>query len=198
MDSVWIKSALVEPLRILGVQLRPFSAWHALILTAFDSPFVCGGEPVIGDLVMALLVCRDGYADKLRHLLAFQRAGLTKACYAVRWLFSDWHRAADDFAAYLEAFQAGPGYWPSNNAKHSRVLPPFKIVTTLLSHMGGLTLAEAWDMPLCLANCFQASIAEDNGMEIQGEDEIRKAMDAERLFEEAAAIAREAGAHGDN
>lgn len=63
MELDYIKSAVPEPMAILGLRLRPFCIGHFNLLTRFNCSFVCGGLPTIPDLTLGLLVCHQTFEE---------------------------------------------------------------------------------------------------------------------------------------
>jgi len=49
--------------QVLGVSLRPFSAWHRTVLEYVNSPVMLGSHPSPADLRFAVEVCRRGFPD---------------------------------------------------------------------------------------------------------------------------------------
>jgi hypothetical protein len=87
-----------DPVRILGVRLRPYCIGHALLLQRIGSPYVAedGGrrtESGLGDLFMALWICSQPW-DQAEARLRSRRA---------RWLLKWWswqfHQQPDTQAA---------------------------------------------------------------------------------------------------
>lgn len=174
MNSPYLQSVLVQPPCILGRELKPFSAYHAAVLMAFDSPFVCGGDGVSREqLMFALWVCGTGFADGPRRLMSGDGV-VDAACMAVHTDKFDLQEQVDNFAQYVENYSAQAQAWHDENIAPSvSALPwPFKLVAVLLTNMHGLTEQEAWDMPLSRASCYRASIAEDNGVKLMTQIEV--------------------------
>jgi len=198
MQEVWYKAAMVGPPRICGVRLQPFSAWHALVLIAIDSPFALGARPVaLRDLLLALAVCSSrwsaDHARRLRALRALFRwdwlASLALAWLALRTRRDGLARAAGELCQYMSAYTDRPGYWAKEGGAMSRVPLPAHVVGTMLSHFG-LSEARAWNMPLGLAFTYQAVHAEECGAEL-ADEELDDARAAIAAFE-AGEVARKA------
>lgn len=52
-----------EPQILLGVQLRPFSLGHLVLLHRLGSAYATGGTPDISDLVSSVFTCSQTYAE---------------------------------------------------------------------------------------------------------------------------------------
>jgi len=183
VSDVWHKAALVEPPRILGVRLRPFSCWHVLCLDAFDSPYMQEGEPVTGDLLLALLICLDRRRDRLRSLKLFNASPVRRWLWAVRCLLFNEQAAQVAFMQYVAEFTDSPAAWMPKGGSPSKASVPFGIVTTLAGHVSGIDLDRAWDMPIGEALCYRACVAEENGANLVGDDVDK----AEAAWKEAGA-----------
>ena len=177
MSDVWHKAALVEPPRILGVRLRPFSCWHALCLDAFDSPYIQGGEPTTGTLLLALMVCVDRRRDRLRSLKLFNASPVRRWLWAARCLMFNEQAAQVAFEQYVSEFTDSPAVWAPKGGKSSKASVPYSVVVTIAGHLSSIDLDQAWDMPMGEALCYRACVAEENGANLVGDD-LEKAREA--------------------
>jgi hypothetical protein len=58
-------AAVGEPCRLLGLDLKPFSLGHVILLHFLDNAFVTGAPPTMEDLASAVFVCAQSYQDNL-------------------------------------------------------------------------------------------------------------------------------------
>jgi hypothetical protein len=170
VNSVYFQSVLMTPPRIMGVQLRPFSAYHALVLLQFDSPFMlAGGKPDVGDLIFALNVLSYGYEDGLEDIKAYRLK------WFIRMLFTKQatiDKAIADIDAHIDGYAEYPEIWASKDDKSSAVPWPFRVTATILRRYRGFSEAQAWDMGLCKASCYRACYVEDCGGDLHDEQGI--------------------------
>lgn len=168
--NVFLKSALVQPPRVLGVRLRPFSAWHALVLAALENPYAVGGERSTSALIEGVLVCRNPWhpgGDPLPSLLRFSRSRWCRFLWWWRCVARNIDRATDEFGRYVVEYQRHPTYWESTSgaAERSGVPLPF-YVSHILSAYCGMDESRAWNMPLSMALCHVAAVAESKGASV--------------------------------
>ena len=171
VDSVFFKSVLIQPTRILGVQLRPFSAYHALVLMQFDSPFMTNGYRSAGDLISALCILSEGIGDGLNRFLRFERSRVYKWYWLCKMLFAskkDIDAAIDRLDLHLQAYWDQPDIWCKEGIKKSSVPWPFRVVSTILQNFN-IPEVEAWDMGLSKMSCYRACYAEDCGVDVLDE-----------------------------
>lgn len=65
MGADFYTAAIPEPVAILGVRLRPFSLGHVLLLNRFGNAFGTVKRPELADLIQAIVICSQDYADAL-------------------------------------------------------------------------------------------------------------------------------------
>lgn len=151
--------------RVLGRWLRPFSVWHALLLTREASPFTEGGSRARvapADLVKAVTACRLRYPASEVHVRFSWRAFW-------RMLGGGFAREVETFSAYLADFQSVPEYTvvPPKSAGESRTPAP-ETLRLVRAVMGctGCTRAEAWDCPLGEARWWYALWLQERGADL--------------------------------
>lgn len=186
MDSVYFKAALVQPPKIAGIQLRPFSLWHAMMLIGLGNP-VIGFDPLqvqMAHVVQAMLICKDGFRDALASVLRHTNSPLYQ--WFIAWRVAKYgpRAAAKEFFQYLSAYRETPEYWRGSGDTMSRILGPFRTAGTLISHTS-LSEDRVWDMPFGLARSYEACIAEDNGAKLVDPAELDKADAAIESFGKA-------------
>lgn len=188
--SLYTRAVLLQPPKVAGVRLRPFSLWHAQVLQALDSPLATGKEFQLHDLIEIILVCKDRQRDNLKSYLRFINSKAVRFCWWLRWLFTDTNQAHNELVTYYNEYTKSPDAWPSgDNSGFSAIDPPFKTATVIAMYMGGVKLSDVWDMPYCLAMCYRASIMEENGVDIVDEKNLMIADNAEEIF-------KQGGMHG--
>ena len=171
MHETFLQAALIEPPRILGVQLRPFSAGHILILEAIENPYAFEGtERTVEDLATALFFCSRTLQEG-RRVLAHRERDLTRIfrVWARRFWMArgPWGRRRAELAMVeFEDYQTAYCELPEHYQKGDPLTAPY-----LYSVVCGLTLAtegavgpdEAWDYPLSLAVCYMSTIGDLKG-----------------------------------
>jgi len=171
VNSVFFKSVLIQPTRILGVQLRPFSAYHALVLMQFDSPFMFQGEPDNGDLIFALCVLSEGIGDKLKKAQSLEHSLLRRLYWMIKLLFTRKaviDDAVDGIHEHLQGYSKYPDIWCKEGIKNSSIPWPFRVIGTIWKNFN-VSETEAWDMGLSRAACYRACYAEDCGIDVLDE-----------------------------
>lgn len=155
--------------RIFRRTLRPFSLWHLLLLQIIDSPFVGDGEITLFDLKTAIGICSLGYRQSRVHRPTFPlMAGPTKLKKAVT-IFMEYvgdYLSRPDYTIQQTDFK-GPQYvgMPTTPA------PSVVVVAYRAARGAGISVAEAWDMPIGEAYVSEAMFMELNGERLDYLDE---------------------------
>jgi len=174
MSAEFFTAAIPEPVAILGVRLRPFSLGHVLLLNRFGNAFGNGAAPGLDDLIQAIVICSQKYADALadmdnpklpeivaawqrrlapRNRLGFRRSGLgfSPAAEVVR--FTEYVRAGSSFPLFTVK---------ENHQGDPMGVPMVQSVKVLLQSKMGFTEAEVLDRPwgLCLWDYFTLNAME--------------------------------------
>lgn len=152
--------------RVLGVRLRPFSVWHAFLLTREESPLtqVREGQMSIGpaDLLKAVDICRLRYPQN-----EIQPRFSWRAFW--RMLGGGFEREVEAFKGYLADFQTVPDYTviPPRNAGESRTPAPetLRLVRAVIG-CTGCRRDEAWDCPLGEARWWFALWLQERGADL--------------------------------
>jgi len=168
MSAEFYNAAIPEPVAILGVRLRPFSLGHVLLLNRFSNAFGTGTSPAIEDLIQAIVICSQKYADALadmdnpklpqivaawqrklapRNRLGFRSPGLGFSPGAEVGRFSEYVRAGSTFPLFTVK---------ENHQGDATGLPMVQSVKVLLQSKMNFTEAEVLDRPwgLCLWDYF--------------------------------------------
>ena len=165
--NVFDRSLFMRPGRVLGAQLRPFSAFHAAALNVIQSPFLEGGLVSWGDLVAAVLVCQSKRSDGLDTVLSFTNDLAEKLYWRVRTRFMNLQKESDKLNEHIAAYFDYPeGGSPRTNGKsdvkHTGAPWAFFVVSYMWTNTDA-SLEELWDMPLVELNCHKAIFDESNG-----------------------------------
>ena len=172
MNSVFFKSVLMQPPIIMGVQLRPFSALHALTLAQFDNAYATGANIDVHDVIQAIEICRDGFDDNCRHLEKFHGSRIYRGAWMIRSARFNLKTAQSDLIAHTKAYTTYPGVWrEKGKTGHSGIPWQFKIVAQLMSNYH-MTESAAWDMALDRAFCYLSNISENGGSEVMSQDAL--------------------------
>ncbi len=168
MHNVFAQSVLVSPPIVLGRQMRHFSAFHALLLLLFDSPFFKSGIATRDDVIFAIWICGTEFRTGAESLF-----GSGMITDAEEWGKSvgEWEfdQTIKDFRIYLADYLLFPSIWQQKGGKQSNIPWPFKLVCTILQNFSGFNEVEVWNMPLSRAACYRAAFAEDVGAELVSE-----------------------------
>lgn len=182
MDSLFFKSVLMQPPRIMGVKLRPFSCYHALVMMQFDSPFLMDGSVDAGDIAAALCIMSEGYDDDLRRLMRLENSFIYRSYWFVKLFFCSrktLERVTAEIRAHIRGYSDVPELrsgWADKSSKSdaSGVPWPFRVAATVWKNFK-CSESAAWDMALSKAACFRACHAEDCGMTVKSEAGIEGA-----------------------
>lgn len=151
-DAAYFEAALPEPRRVMGVELKPLTLGHRLILNRVDCAFVCGGEITFADLILGVAICSRDYAGALR----FLRPGLAERLW-LRWRgLLTWlavkrgynlPEAAIAFGRYIEDSCRMPHFKFDENDKAKPVRAPADAVLKVALIEMGYTPSEALNLP---------------------------------------------------
>jgi len=183
--GVFGQSLFATPPRIGGVQLRAFSAFHALALMELDSPYICDGgeEPTEGDTATALLICSMTKADGLQGVWRRVSSLRSRLRWSLYWLTHDHAKAGNALAEHITASVRYPAMWHDANdgdGKSTGAPWPYYMVSVIAQNLHGIDYEALWDMPLTELNCHKAIITECNGDMQIAENEL-KIMENRRL-----------------
>lgn len=189
MSAEFYTAAIPEPVAILGVRLRPFSLGHVLLLNRFGNAFGAGGtSPAIEDLIQAIVICSQRYADALaemdnpklpeivaawqrklapRNRLGFRVAGLGFSPAVEILRFAEYVRAGSSFPLFTVK---------ESHQGEAMGVPMVQSVKVLLQSKMGFSEAEVLDRPwgLCLWDYFTLNAMEGH-CKIMDRDEYQNA-----------------------
>lgn len=167
MDSVFFQSVLISPVRIMGVKLRPFSAFHALLLLQFDSPFMREARDAkLGDLIFALNVLSSEWGDDVKKMVKCSLGLYLRLVFARKKTIS---QAMQKIGAHIDGYAECPEIWSKGDGKSSGVPWPFRIAATIIRHFPAFTEADGWNMGLSKAAGYRACFAEECGHDVFNE-----------------------------
>ena len=159
--GVFGQAIIATPPKIGGVQLRAFSAFHALALQELDSPyFTAEREPTIGETTAALLVCSSRRADGLRKVASYSRAR-----WWLCWLFHSHERLGQELAEHISESVRTPQTWKKEGeiaGKTTGAAWPYYVVSVIAQNFNGIPYSDLWDMPLAELVCHKVILAECN------------------------------------
>ena len=174
MSAEFYTAAIPEPVAILGVRLRPFSLGHVMLLNRFGNAFGTGASPSIEDLIQAIVICSQKYADALadmdnpklpeivaawqrklapRNRLGFRSAGLGFSPAVEIARFTEYVRAGSSFPLFTVK---------ENHQGDPMGVPMVQSVKVLLQSKMGFSEADVLDRPwgLCLWDYFTLNAME--------------------------------------
>lgn len=158
---------------MLGRQLQPFSAFHALALSSVESPFWAGGDPTVDDLVMAVHICSlswDRRHEIFPDVKQMKRWG--RACRKERF---DEHMAL--FTQYLGESNVYPERWQEGGSSEIKACSFYHLVVFGMKRLGMME-AEAWDCPMSRLVCYsEAHNEQETGKSNLISDEERKGIE---------------------
>jgi hypothetical protein len=158
----------------MGVQLRPFSVYHAMLLSHFDSPFLDGGASADSDdLLLALLLLCDGVEDGLKAYKLYHSSRWAKLIWFMRFAkikFPAIQHEIDKMRKHIDTYVTIPEVYTSGSKAGDSDIPwPFKVASTLI-RVFGFSEQDAWNMGVARAASYRVAYAEDNGVKIVNED----------------------------
>ena len=152
-DAAYFLAALPEPRRVLGVELKPLTLGHRLILQRAECSFVLGTEATFADLVLGVAVCSRSYAAALR----FLTPGLSERIWLrwrgiVTWLAVkrgyNLPAAAEAFRDYIAEACRMPHFSYEENDKAKPIRAPADAVLKVaLQESLGYSADEALNLP---------------------------------------------------
>lgn len=196
MDRAFLRALHPAPYRILGIELRPFSLGHSLLLHDIGSPFVAEElrEFTVHDLFIALSICALPYEKG--KALGEDAKGWKKKCdewvaknirhncgglWSRLWRIArgkplpDWDIANDvrAFFRYLSEGNARPDYKAEPGNDMAFLYSPWQLrMMVKLRREFGMTRSEILDMPLAEAWwMYLGAVEADGSIQICTEDE---------------------------
>jgi len=158
--DTFFKAVFVEPPRICGKRLRPFSLAHEYFLEHTGNSALCRGAIDADSLLTAIFVCSLTYSELKRHINSPRmfRLGL----WYLKWRFRNLDIAAESFLSYVDEYIDVPDHW-SEDREDSYSAPWQWHMVTVLCDRFNCTLNEAWDTPVSFARCAYDTFNESKG-----------------------------------
>lgn len=181
--NCYATAALPEPVRLLGLQLRPFSLGHYIKLKRFCCAFVDESttDATIGDVLLGVLCCSmasDVDPSKDEFLLFADSKNFNKQvwkwCRKIRR--DNIKEKAKLFASYIKRGSEMPLYWDGENDGAETGASWAHVVYECLVADLGYTPNEALNMPMSRALFDYFRHAERNGAV-----ELMRPEDAEQI-----------------
>ncbi len=157
-----LRAAAPQPPRCLGLQLRPYSLGHDIILHALDNAFTQGRRD-INDLLIGVFICSQSYRDWER---ASKSIWLPVFLKVWGWFIRkrDFRVESEIFEQYLLAGNDCPDVNQNVSAEQRELAMPWqerlKVMLMVKLH---LTEQEALDRPLALSNMDWCCLGELDG-----------------------------------
>lgn len=166
--NVFDKSIFIEPGKVLGKDLLPFSAFHASCLALVESPLLSAGLPAWGDLVTAVLICTSRKKDGLSKYLRFTNSKLYRLYWRIKIMCHKKSKVIDQIVNHISAYYDFPdvGEKAELSGKKSTArsgAPGFHFIVSAIWQSTGARLNDIWDMPLCELACHKAMQDEMGG-----------------------------------
>jgi hypothetical protein len=149
--------------RVLGARLQPFSAWHLLLLSVIDSPFLSSGQVYLYHLRRAVGICRLSFPQS-RTRLPFSPLVLTSKRF---------HQEVSKFLLYTGDYIQRPDYtiipfdlMGEGRKPGPQPNPPPDVIQLVYdaAHGANIPIDQAWNMPIGQAYVSQAMYYQHRGV----------------------------------
>lgn len=141
--SGWARSHIYWPREALGIQLKPFSLGHYLILTYVESPFISGTEIDEGDFLLALHICSKSYEENLDWLFWTDWEDHISEDFKKREVGTDeYFKALELFQDYIRESIASPEHITGDQEDRIRCGAPW-VQTMKIKLMNHLHMTES-------------------------------------------------------
>lgn len=155
-----------DPVRILGIRLKPFSFGHMILMDRFDcglSPIDDSVSPSLSDLVLGILICARSFNEFVQ--LADDSKAFTAESNRVtkRIKLKELAHKAQLFGEYMRDGMRSPKYWMTDKPSGQSGAPlPLAVIMLLMCEMH-VTEQEALDMPASRALWYCTALGERKG-----------------------------------
>ena len=187
----YISSLVPEPLRVMGVDLRPLSLGHYILMLRFGCRYA-GDEEIdvgleeMGDLLLGLMICKRTYEEFLEWIYS-EKWATDMAEYGKS--VDKWIKQNPDKFDLLSVISLFQGYL--KNGSKTPLVEPIQttrissgtksgahwsqVILTVLTGQLGYSKTEALNMPLSQAFYDYYKYCENNNMcKIIGDDELKE------------------------
>lgn len=165
MDHTLLEAFVPPKWSVLGVELRPFSLGHRVLLLHLGNPFVGEATEVKpADIVSAVQICARTWEDGLLLCSDTRESDIAVRCHLRKLRNVDWQKAADTLAEYIEEGSSAPGYsQPSGGGGVGRWTPWEQIMRVSLIRDLRLSESEVMNRHLALSWWDFLTLREDSG-----------------------------------
>lgn len=141
--------------KVLGVKLRPFSAWHLYQLQIVESPFLEAGQVFLYHLRRAVGICR----------LRFPCSRTRLPIFPLIMNQEKLEKEVDKFLLYVDNYLQRPEYNIIQADEFNRSKRPLRVPANApepiqlafdAAHGANISLADAWNLPIGQAYIAQA------------------------------------------
>lgn len=164
--DVWLQALFLQPPKICGKQLLPFSVGHYFLLRNLNSPYIKGGIPTYNDLLMAILICSMSF-ETCQKILVYNPKMWKWSLWFLRWQLINLETAEKSLKQYLSEYICTPEHWEYVKGEDIKPVDPygcpleFHIVRVLCS-IYNMNTEKAWNTPYGLARCYYDTWAESD------------------------------------
>jgi len=176
----YFKAAVPDPWTILGLNLRPFSAGHLILLHRIESAFVAGGPINLDDLALSVLICSKTFEDGCA---LFNDLELNT--FLVQWHEKlveggglDFEEKVARFTEYMAEGQKCPGYIYKDGASEIGDVPTVQFVKAFVMSRMTMTESEFLNRPWALSVWdFLTLQAQGGSVRLCGSETVDDALD---------------------
>lgn len=166
MRDVFFQSIAVQPPKIAGVRLLPFSVGHEYLLRSLANPIITGGKILPVHLLSVLRVCSRTWQQNTRMLFA-HRGYLPEMWFAFRRRKSNWAEIGNAISAYVNDYSAIPALkepYGEGAKNYRKMSAPWELQSVrVLCSVYGYSFDAAMNCPVGMAVCLSLVDAEANG-----------------------------------
>lgn len=162
-QSAWFQALFVSPPIICGLQLRPYSIGHEMLLAEMGSPFAYhSAQATDEDLLTALQICSRTFRE-CQDFTAGRFNVWRMARWARRWHRIDLTTAHASFRTYLADYQRVPVREDGDTGGATIKASPYWHFVRILTSVYGYSFDAAWDCPKAVATCCADVWSESQG-----------------------------------
>lgn len=176
-----------DPVRILGVRLRPFSFGHMILMDRFGcnlSPLDEMEAPSIFDLVLGIMICSRSFAEFIELADNSKMFVAESKRISKRIKLKELAPKAQLFGEYMRDGMRSPKYWMTDKPSGQTGAPlPLAVIMLLMCEMR-LSEQEALDMPASRALWYCTALGERKGQARLWTKQDEAAQEAAARFDE--------------
>jgi hypothetical protein len=171
--DIFFKAIFLEPPRICGKRLMPFSVAHDYFLSHLGNPYMVGGKVTSEHLLNAILVCSMTYKEIKAHLNNPSR--IKAWLWFLNWRFRNLDIAHESFMVYLSEHYDVPDHFEPYDVSDfddfakppeapQKYGGPYQYhLVHIMCREYGLSLDDAWNTGLTTARCYYDIWSESTG-----------------------------------